>query len=225
MVRTSLPFFLASLFTTTVLLSAVAPAVAYADEDGIDVAEAAAPPGVVPRPEPREERWYGWKTITTDGIALTLGTVGVSVGLASMGSIAPCLDFDGNGCSNTGRRADEGGQAIAATLGVGAAATYLLGAPIIHATQGHWDKAGISLGLRALPIAFATPLLASGNDSAQDVGVVVLGVGALAAMAVDAAVVAREDVSPLPQEKPRVAVSPTVDAVNKGGGVSLVGTF
>lgn len=212
------------LFAIFLGLSVFAPGVAYADDDGIDVAPVKRPVSA-PTPEVREERWYGWQTITTDGIALTLGTVGLSVGLASMGSIAPCLDFDGNGCASRGRSADQGGQAIAATLGIGGAATYLLGAPIVHATHGHWDKAGISLGLRALPIALATPLFASGNDDAPRIGLGVLTVGAVAAMAIDAAVIAREDVVPAPQDKPRLGVSPTVDAVNKGGGVSLVGTF
>jgi len=205
-------------------LSVFVPGIAYADDEGIDVAPAETPASA-PKAEPREERWYGWQTITTDGIALTLGTVGLSVGLASMGSIAPCLDFDGNGCAGRGRGADQGGQAIAATLGIGGAATYLLGAPIVHATHGHWDKAGISLGLRALPIALATPLLASGNDDAPAIGLGVLTVGALAAMAIDAAVVAREDVVPVPRDKPRLGVAPNIDAVNRGGGVSLVGTF
>lgn len=219
--RTRLLFSFASALTALTLSLVVSEGVARADDDGIEVAAPA-------EPSPRAdtiERWYGWQTITTDGIALTLGTVGIGVGISSMGSIAPCLDFDGNGCSNRGSSSDPGGLAAAAGLGISAGATYLFAAPIVHASHGHWDKAAMSFGLRALPIALATPLLASGNDDAPRIGLGVLAVGALAAMAVDAAVIAREEVSAHSHEKPRLGVSPTVDAVNKGGGLSVVGTF
>lgn len=195
------------------------PGIASADDDA-----STEQPREQPQEQP-EERWYGWQTITTDGISLTLGTAGLGVAAASVGPFTPCLDLNGNGCSSGGRGGSDGGMIAAASLGISASATYLLGAPIVHAAHGHWDKAGISLGLRSLPIAFATPLLASGSDDAQRVGVGVLVAGAAAAMAIDAAVIAREDVSPAPREKPRLGVAPNIDAVNRGGGVSLVGTF
>ena len=126
--------------------------------------------------------WYGWQTLATDGAALTLAVTVAAVN-------------DRN----------------KATLGFAALAAYLAGGPIVHAAHGNWGRAFGSAGLRVgAPIAgaFLGAVLESchGGDYCGASGAAVgLVVGTGMAIALDAAVLAREKVIEEPTLLPVVA--------------------
>jgi hypothetical protein len=73
-------------------------------------------------------RWYGWQTFAADGTVLALAAAAVP-----LGAHAPYWPAE--------------------ALGYTAAATYALGAPVVHLVQGQPLKAAGSLGLRVgLPL-------------------------------------------------------------------------
>lgn len=131
-----------------------------------------------------EHHWYGLQTLTVD--ALSIGVLAV-------------------GDSKAGTYIGLGG--------------YFLGGPLVHAAHGHVGKACGSLGLRAgAPIVGAIVGYAAERcgDQSEDedyvcgtngaaVGVLI---GAAAAIVVDAAVLAHEDVEP--DEAPDLARGPRV---------------
>src|SRR6185369_12507937 len=82
-------------------------------------------PGELARAEPSTpRRWYGWPILTTDGTAYVLLAAALSHEKSTPYVVLPSL----------------GG--------------YLLGGPIVHAANGQWGHAGISLLLRgALPLS------------------------------------------------------------------------
>jgi hypothetical protein len=158
------------------------------------VAEPAALPKAV-SPPAEVARWYGGDTLTTDGISLALALAG---GIA-----------------------EPNGEALFWMAGGG----YVLGAPIVHLVHGNPGRAAASLGLRvALPMAFFGVGTTIEDCRGQDfcgVRSFVIGVplGMVAAMALDAAVLARDTV-----HRP-VALAPTASFGPNGTTVGLAGSF
>ncbi|HVH44450.1 MAG TPA: hypothetical protein VM925_18985, partial [Labilithrix sp.] len=150
-----------------------------------------------PSGRPPTRRWYGWQTLITDGAALFA-------------------------------------TPFVPTAGLG---IYLGGAPVVHLTHGRFGTAAVSLGLRVgAPVAgFLTGAALRGFSSdcgfdgrcGYDTAVFgVLGgaLGVVAAVTVDAAVLAREEV---PVEKPKsTALRPHASPRREGGfDVGLAGTW
>ena len=133
----------------------------------LSVGASGADQGAAPR-----RRWYGWQTLLVDAVPL-VGLLGVAA---------------------ANRSGDEGAQ-----LAVAFSAVYFVGGPIVHMGHGQFGKAALSLGVRS-----AGPLLilAGGQDGFQhgnSFGDVLIVIGALAipaAITIDAAAIAREDVPP-----------------------------
>jgi len=145
-------------------------------------------------------RWYGNKTLTADGIAVGLFASGVVT--------AP----------------------VGSTLGI---ATFFFGAPLVHVAAGHPDKAAASFGLRALPplLFIASYGSGCGHDDTGDSDncpnralVWMAALGIPAAIAVDAAVIAREDV-PQQEDSASVGVTFRVLPSARGSLLSAAGSF
>lgn len=155
-----------------------------------------APPA--PAPPATEQRWYGWQTLISDGASLLL------VSMAS-------------------QNRKESIQNV--TFGL-AAAGITLGAPIIHWSHGHVGKGFASLGIRLGMPTMGMLFLANGiSGNRSDDRSILLGVLLLAAwlptsIAVDAAVLAREEVP-----VSRVSLVPLVAPTHGGGTLGLGGTF
>ncbi|HVW26536.1 MAG TPA: hypothetical protein VHC69_14305 [Polyangiaceae bacterium] len=174
-------------------------------------------PPVEPRPLQREQfderwqpppqrRWYGWQTLLVDVPSLSMWITAAEVHSPS--------------------------SAIAAMGFVG----FLFGAPIVHGAHGHWGKFGASIGMRAGTILLAVIGAAGCIDGAAlnegfgkpcgagyDALLVVGSLGILAAVAVDAAALAREDVPP--EHRSTIGITPWFFEKARGGGLSLGGTF
>ena len=158
-------------------------------------------------------RWYGWQTLITDGASLAM-----LMGAAS---------------SN-----DSAGTWLALS-----GLTYSLGGPTVHWAHGNVGKGAASLGLRlGLPVGLGLLGYATGSalSGGKGYGGAVFGalgfvLGFPAAMAIDSAALAREDVEedePDTQGKvqttPRVAafqVHPDVQTSHTGAQVGVRGTF
>src|SRR5688572_7414027 len=149
--------------------------------------------------KPRKSRWYGWQTLATDGAALTAILLSAS--------------------------ADQDGGAL---VGLGLAA-YALGGPIVHMAH---DRAGVGVG--SLGMRIGAPLVgaAIGAEAANcpdrpdremfcGMGEIALGVliGAGTAIAIDAAVLAREPApdSTRPRIVPGLALTPEKRALVLNG--------
>ena len=133
-------------------------------------------------------RWYGYQLVAVDLAALTL-----------FGASQPdkrhedCMDCGGAWSSVTSSSV---GRIAALTL-------YGAGGPSLHAVHGHWDKAGLSLGLRAAPWLIGLGMHESGSRDRVTV------LGSLLAMLLDWALLAHET----PATPPR---SPSADRVRLG---------
>jgi hypothetical protein len=102
-----------------------------------------------PRPAAPVERWYGWQTLTLDGINF-LVLIPVSFGIASHGGSAEFIGASG------------------AALGI---LGYAVGAPIIHAVHGEFRMSALSFGLRTVaPLGTAFVGGALGGFSAAGSG-------------------------------------------------------
>ena len=147
-------------------------------------------------------RWYGWQTLLADAVP----AFGLTI-LASQrntDSKDTVLDF--------------------------CAVTYVVGAPIVHLAHGQGGKAALSLLIRA-----AGPLLivggtANSSSSNNGAGIGLAVVGALsipAVIAVDSAVIAREDVTQSDRSSAfrDVGLAPLFDRGHGAAGMSLVGRF
>ncbi len=152
-----------------------------------------------PTPESRapEETWYGAPIVLADGIAIAA----LAVGLAS---------------------SDRTGFFIGgATAGV----VYLAGGPLVHGSKQQMDIAGISLGMRLLPLLVGAPIAYLHKDDrdmrALAAGGFIMAGGALAAMVIDAGWLAW---MPTQDNSAYVTVVPT-QSVDGGRPLSLVGTF
>jgi hypothetical protein len=114
-------------------------------------------------------RWYGWQTLLVDAVPL-IGILGVAA---------------------ASRNGDESAQ-----LAVAFSAVYFVGGPIVHMGHGQFGKAALSFGVRSTgPLL----ILAGSQDGLQygsSLGDVLIVFGALAipaAITIDAAAIARED--------------------------------
>jgi hypothetical protein len=154
--------------------------------------------------------WYGWQTLTSDGSAIALGALAYGADKA-------------------------GGTSITNVFWTASVATFFVGAPVIHWAHGHVGKGFGSLGLRVgLPLgAFVVGALignatCSDKDSEDSYVGCPVGVGALAALAglvaaplFDAALLAREPVTPPAAPPIQAAFVPS----DGGGKLVLAGRF
>jgi hypothetical protein len=139
------------------------------------------------------QHWYGWQTLLVDGAAL-----------AAITSVAA---FD--------RGSHTGGAVVLGGLGA-----YAFGAPIVHATHGHWGTAFGSFGLRAVPFALTTAALSCWEPFGREPG----GCSALETLAVISALVPIVlDPALFAYEPARVEREPVVLApwVSRSGGAGL----
>lgn len=156
---------------------------------------------------PSRRLWYGWETLIVDGasLALFLGT-----------------EFGDRKKS----------EAISSSPGIYVGTIiYSLGAPAVHATRGHWGKSAASVALRAgsmLILIWSIVQCLHENTQNENYGcpsnpVFWFGVLSVpAAVAIDAAVIAHEDV---PLDEARLQLAPWIDAKGGRGGVILNGAF
>jgi hypothetical protein len=167
-------------------------------------------------PSGTETTWYGWQTLALDATAIALW--GAAAAFDDARYASPSY-------STYGELSD---AAIAAGFVV-----YLLGPPLLHLGHGNGEKVATSLLLRlGLPIAGALvggavgrAALGSGGDA--DVpyplaaGIVGFVAGGIAAMAIDAAVVARKPVAC----RSAPAIQPVVVPLAGGARFVLAGRF
>jgi hypothetical protein len=176
-------------------------------------AEAAAPPtrpwdDPAPAPPKPERRWYGWQTIATDGAAIALFT--------GTAFAAAATDVPEGPLVTTGY-----------SLGL---ATYALGGPIVHFAHGNpWRGLG-SFGIRVpvplLAIAASYEIECSGSSGACGEYTALFGVGTMiAAMVVDAAVFAYDDVPVGGAENRTLRLLPVVGIDRHGGSLGLALTL
>lgn len=156
--------------------------------------------------------WYGYQTLASDGIALGIGLAGLSTT----------------------------GDARIGLAGVGLA-SYGLGAPVIHLLRHAPGKAAGDLALRLLTPAAtgvtAQLLVQQTTTSATTrdrVGIYAGAAGAAIAMAIDAAVLAREDVRPqfeiprpakVAKKAEAMVLEPSVDFPKGGLSAGVHGVF
>ncbi len=152
---------------------------------------------------------YGWQVAVMDAAALALG--GAALGIA---------------LSDSPR--DKSSAKVLGLVGLG---VYSAGPPILHGVRGNATNAETSLGYRVgLPLAGATAGVTVGWVAQVAcvgygclalplaIGITGAGVGALAAMVVDATVLAREPVT-------RWGVVPSYDPRSRSLGLTAVGRF
>jgi hypothetical protein len=125
-----------------------------------------------------ETKWYGWQTLTSDGT--TLAATGITALAFKAEGYAPAIVF---------------------------LAGYLVPSPIIHAAHGNGIAAlgsvGLRVGMPGLGI-LAGAAIGSGLLEQFAWAVVLGGIGAAGAIAIDAAVLGYEDVpSPSPSSPPQ----------------------
>ena len=212
---------LAPTVAATVLVLATASA-AHADEPlAATPAEAtgtvlayAEPASPEPAASSTRASWYGWQTLTADGASTVLLGAGVAAG----------------------------GSPASGVLALSGVTGFTLGAPIVHAAHGRWAIAGADLGLRVGAVVLGGLVGAEAGSAAAsssckeallgclgdslDGMVIGVGVGAVAASALDAALLSREAPAPKDAPPPAMTWSPNVSML-KGGGASggLTGTF
>jgi hypothetical protein len=161
--------------------SAAPPAPATSESPRVVVVQTANGPKTYQLAQPKKYKrvWYGWQTLTLDGVAI------------ASGAILAKGDFDGAGWVWIG--------------------TYALAPPVVHALHGRFGMAFADLGVRVgAPVVLGSlGLLAgcaagSGGDDVLDAcvvgGVVGFFLGYGAAIAIDAALFAREKVEVEPGE-------------------------
>lgn len=203
------------------LLAFTPRAALAADDDAAQISSAPpTSPVSVAEEAPRDEpRSYGWQTLLVDGGALSLVVVGVARGERELSG-----------------------------LGVGA---YAFGPPAVHVAHGRFGRAGIDLASRVvLPIGagaagvgFGVLLggVATGGDDTGSLfamgllgfagGVLGVASGYVAAVAIDAAVLAAPDKADVARARARARTSPgprvvpTFGADARGATAGLAGVF
>ncbi len=189
-------------------LAVVASACAASFASSVALAEGAPPPAAVPEPvaapapPTTTSHWYGWQNLLADG-----------------GSIV-----GGLGAAGATQSAD--------LLWIGVVG-YFLGSPVVHVVHGRAVPAVVSLAMHVgLPYA-GVRLGAKAEDCpaheyADGCGfggaLIGLGIGVLAATAIDAAALAYEDVPP-PTKSSSFGVAPTFAFDRGRTTLGLVGTF
>jgi hypothetical protein len=153
--------------------------------------------------------WYGWQTLIID-----LGSHAAATGAI----VASGGDLGGGKPSTT--------QYAIAFSWLGA---YVLGAPIVHAAHGHWDRAGISIAMRAggwLVLGFAGAGVGGMIDRSDGVGTgAAIGVlaGIVTPIVLDATILSKEKTATKPRD---ATFTPTAGVTPSGGGlVGAYGTF
>lgn len=166
-----------------------------------------------PRP-PAKSHWYGWQTLITDGASLALLTAAA------------------------GTKSGDATGSLVALSGL----TYALGGPIVHWSHGNGLKGAASLGLRVgIPVVLAglgygLGTLAYGNENYGGAVFGALGfvLGFPAAIAIDAAAIAREDVpdedeaatqAKLTPPRPMFQLRPDVQTSKSGAQLGVRGTW
>lgn len=168
---------------------------------------------LAPAAEPRFQmppraRWYGVQPVVTDVLA-------VGLFIESMATVQLCIHLDPYSGSST---EDEScNNTTAEAFAIASLGLYGLGGPVAHATHDHWDKAALSLGIRAAPIVIGVPLASSRSGAAP---FVLIG-GTLAAMIVDDALLANDEV---PQES-KWSFTPAFDPASRSGMIALGHAF
>ena len=164
--------------------------------------EAAVEPEKVPQPAPeRASRWYGWQNLAADGAALALVATAISL--------------------------EQRQGSPSSALAYGALGTYALGGPIIHLIHQNYGRSAASVGMRVGgPIVLGALGAAAedcGNHGGEFCGLggALLGasLGVVAAVAVDAAVLAYDDA---PEAE---AAAPTLRIGFNRTGVVAFGSF
>jgi hypothetical protein len=159
--------------------------------------------------------WYGWQTLLVDSV--TLGTIPLELGSSVSFAKTPSASY----------------------LLVGSLSGYALGAPLVHAAHGHWQRGLADLGLHvgALAVGGLVGGAAGGMPTSCDVKLagcftqsnnsVMVGamLGAVLASVVDSSLLAWD-------AKPREAAeeraprwSPTAVALPGGAVGGVAGTF
>jgi hypothetical protein len=157
---------------------------------------------------PPRTRWYGVQPVVTDVLA-------VGLSLESMATSRLCIHVDLY--SGSSSEEDSCDNTTSEVFGIASLGLYGLGGPVAHATRDHWDKAALSLGIRAAPIVIAVPLASSRSDTAP----FVLIFGTLAAMIVDDAILANDEVP----EEPKWSFAPAFDPLSRSGTIALGHAF
>ena len=144
-----------------------------------DETAAATSPASIASAPPKPERWYGYQTLIIDLVPLVAMPVGIVTTVQ-------------------GAKGDNTPIAGVALVGLGTT-SYLFGAPIVHWAHGRVGIGFLSLGMRILAPVAGLGLGAVGSqiatDSKNQDGIPVgAALGAIAAMVVDGAVLAREKV-------------------------------
>ncbi len=171
--------------------------------------DAAAPPSLAPS---QPESWYGYQTLLVDGIALVALPAGIALTVNEA-------------------KGDNAAIPGLAVTGLGAT-SYLFGAPIVHWAHGRVGIGFLSLGLRILAPVAGLGLGAVGsqitNDSKNQDGIPVgAGLGALAAIVIDAAVLSWEkpDADRASTTRPAQGLIPTFSVTKQALSVGVTSRF
>ena len=211
-----------------VLVASVASARTARAAEPAEPAEVAEPAGaaraVAPdapeAPQPPQTSWYGWQTLAADAGA---------IGLMSLGFVVDDAKY---GVDWTQRHNYELGANV---LFVSSFAAYTFGGPAVHWAHGHGRKGLASLGLRVgaplggmlAGLLLGAASCSGGFDDGDFVpcpvafGAIGFLAGAVAAPIVDAAVLAREPVTPPAAPLFQAAFVPS----GGGGKLVLAGRF
>jgi len=165
-------------------------------------------PASLAREAPTVTEWYGYQTALSD-----VASVGLMFGAVATWRL--CFSL---GSGDRGRCDNSTSDALAWA----ASGAYLFGAPTIHAVHGHADKAGLSLGIRALPFVLGVALAPGREGGSSNAAAYTVFGGALMAMIVDDALIAHEEVR---REATAWYLAPAVDVKNHAANVAFVGSF
>jgi len=151
-------------------------------------------------------RWYGYQPAIADAVA-----IGSIFGAAA----TLCLSL-----SDTPPRCS---QAPSTMFLATAAVSYFAAAPAIHLAHGHWDKAGLSLGIRVVPVLLTAALSSTRERGSSTPDAVAFFGAAATAMVIDDVFIASETV-------PRSAssswyVAPAVDPKQHAASLTIGGLF
>jgi hypothetical protein len=167
-------------------------------------AAAQSPPAPADTPRRLERRWYGWQTLATDGAAITL-----LAGTALLTDGAPPGPLPTTGY-------------VLGTL------SYAFGGPIVHFAHGNPGWGFASFGLR-VPAPVITSLGAMGvycglqpGEYCGLIGVPFAGAAILAAIAIDAAVFAYDDVPVESVGDTPFRILPIASVTRRGASLGLV---
>jgi len=169
-------------------------------------------PPAIPSPEAKTS-WYGWQTLLVDGGSVAL--LGTDAALISAAGRDPTL--------NAGTVILLFGPGVLGSLG------YLLGGPTVHWAHGHIGTGFASLGIRvAGPLAgLGVGAMIPGIAGKDNLAGALIGTacGAVAAMVVDAALLAREPAPPDMVPDASFRFVPTWDPAHASAGLKMLGTF